>query len=68
VAAQRRVEHLDGVCHGHRGPARVATCEGCGHLHQAAWVGGHEQVGAGGGDVLGLAVAERLCGLGVEQV
>ena len=63
----RGVEHLDGVCEGHRWPPARRSADG--DLQQAAGVGGDQQLGAGGAATLaGLAVAELARRLRVEQV
>src|ERR671910_947543 len=64
-AADGRVEKLDGVGQDHRMPR---TPDGGGDLQQAARVGGHQEVGARGDDVRGLAGAELAGRLGVEDV
>src|SRR3954470_11163658 len=63
--ANRGVQHLDGVRE--RDLAAEAADRG-GGLHQAARVGGHEQLSTGGQYVLGLAVPELLGRLRVEDV
>src|SRR3954454_24104529 len=68
-AADRGVQDLDGVGEAHRLAAFLGgPLDGRGDLHQASGGGGHQDVGAGGDDVGGLAVTELAGGLGVEDV
>jgi uncharacterized protein len=64
-SADRRVEHLHGVC---QTDHATGTMDRRGHLHQAAGVRGHQEVGAGGQHVARLAGAELPSRLGVEHV
>src|SRR3954453_5279272 len=69
--AQGRVEDLDGVGHGKSLRTRevaAAPSQRGRHLHEAAGVGGDQQLGSRSQHVPGLAVTQRSRRVGCQQV